>query len=111
MLPGPECHRLHDPQRRVHEYDRPPFTITSNRTTLTAGWRRAKLCDQRNRNSWKPEICALRQPDLMCPTKEWPVLCPVRTLWSILVSGASGAAVGVVAQHPQPALRDFGRHR
>jgi hypothetical protein len=35
MLSSPECRRLHDLHRRVDEYDRPPFTITSKGSRLT----------------------------------------------------------------------------
>src|SRR5271169_6555642 len=34
LLSSPEYRRLYDLHKRVHEYDRPPFTITSNGTTL-----------------------------------------------------------------------------
>jgi len=35
LLSSPEYRRLYDLHKRVHEYDRPPFTITSNGNTLT----------------------------------------------------------------------------
>ena len=41
-----------------------------------------------------------RAGELMCPTKEWPALCPVRTLWKILVSGVGGAAIGAMTGDP-----------
>jgi hypothetical protein len=41
-----------------------------------------------------------RAGDLMSPTKEWPVLCPVRTLWKVFAWGLGGAVVGGLAGHP-----------
>jgi hypothetical protein len=41
-----------------------------------------------------------RAGELMSPTREWPSLCPVRTLWKVVVSGLSGAAVGGMAGNP-----------
>ena len=35
LLSSPEYRRLYDLHKRVHEYDRPPFTITSNGTKLS----------------------------------------------------------------------------
>jgi DNA gyrase subunit B len=35
LLSSPEYRRLFDLHKRVHEFDQPPFTITSNGTTLT----------------------------------------------------------------------------
>jgi DNA gyrase subunit B len=35
LLSSPEYRRLYDLHKRVHEYDRPPFIITSNGNTLT----------------------------------------------------------------------------
>jgi hypothetical protein len=79
-----------------------PFAAPEKRDFMEGfrGWRRAKLCDQVKKNCWKPQSGALRQPEVMCPAKEWPALWPVRTLWKILVSGVSGAAVGGLAGHP-----------
>ena len=36
----------------------------------------------------------------MSPAREWPSLCPARTLWKVVTSGISGAAVGGMAGNP-----------
>jgi hypothetical protein len=41
-----------------------------------------------------------RAGELMSPAKQWPVLCPVRTLWRVFAWGLGGAAVGGLAGHP-----------
>ncbi len=41
-----------------------------------------------------------RAGELMSPAREWPTLCPVRTLWKVVISGISGAAVGGMAGNP-----------
>ncbi|MGO8788322.1 MAG: hypothetical protein ACLQVL_13195 [Terriglobia bacterium] len=41
-----------------------------------------------------------RAGELMSPAREWPSFCPVRTLWKVVISGISGAAVGGMAGNP-----------
>jgi hypothetical protein len=41
-----------------------------------------------------------RAGELMSAAREWPSLCPVRTLWKVVISGISGAAVGEMAGNP-----------
>ncbi len=41
-----------------------------------------------------------RAGELMGPAREWPSLCPVRTVWKVVVSGIGGAAVGGMAGNP-----------
>ena len=38
--------------------------------------------------------------ELMCPTKDWPTMSPVRTLWKVFTSALGGAAGGAIAGHP-----------
>lgn len=41
-----------------------------------------------------------RASELMSPSREWPTLCPVRTLWKVVTSGLGGAAVGALTGAP-----------
>jgi hypothetical protein len=41
-----------------------------------------------------------RAGELMTPDQRWPSLCPVRTLWKVVISGIGGAAVGGLAGNP-----------